>query len=188
MAAGLFRLLRPGLIELDKYECHVGLDYMRILSEVAGLRTDALIFVPRGSQTEIRRVTITNISNRALNVDVIPLVEFSHPDALNQLTNADWTPQTMQCRAQKDGEFTILLEYPFMTRDTRVNYLTSNLPSLFFRDWTASNSWAPMNTARLPTRSACTRAELANHQANRGDIVAHCCILWAKFSRVKAAR
>ncbi len=160
----------PGLTELDKYECHVGLDYTRILSEVAGLRTDALIFVPRGSQTEIRRVAVTNISNRALNVDAIPLVEFSHPDALNQLTNADWTPQTMQCRAQKDGEFTILVEYPFMTRDTRVNYLTSNLPASSFetdrKQFLGANEYGSYaNPLSLQG------AELGSHQARRGDIL-----------------
>ncbi len=160
----------PGLQELDRYECHVGLDYTRILSEIAGLRSDALIFVPRGSQMEVRRITVTNVADKPLTVDAIPLVEFSHPDALNQLTNADWTPQTMQCRAQKDGEFTILVEYPFMTRDTRVNYMTSNLPASSFetdrKQFLGANEYG---TYANPF--SLHQAELGNHQANRGDIV-----------------
>jgi cellobiose phosphorylase len=160
----------PGLNRLDHYECHVGLDYTRIVSEVSGIRTEALIFVPRASQTEVRRITVTNISDRPVTVDVIPLVEFTHPDALNQLTNADWTPQTMQCRARQDGEFTILVEYPFMTRDTRVNYLTSNFPASSFetdrKQFLGENEYGTF-AAPLSLR----QAELGNHQANRGDLV-----------------
>ena len=169
-----YRLLSPffvpGLQALDRYECRVGLDYTRILSEIAGLRTQALIFVPRGAQTEVRLITVTNIADAPLTVDAIPLVEFSHPDALNQLTNADWTPQTMQCRAQKDGEFTILVEYPFMTRDTRVNYLTSNLPASSFES-DRKQFLGASEYATYANPLSLQEAELGNHQARRGDIV-----------------
>jgi len=122
----------PGLEALDLFECRVGLGYTRLVSIYGGLRTEAIIFVPRGESREVRDIRITNVSNTSLRVDAIPLVEYTHPNAMIQFTNADWAPQTMQCRAIRDGEFYILLQYPFMNRDRAVNYLTSNLPASSF--------------------------------------------------------
>src|SRR5512147_1304741 len=39
----------PTLDAYDKYECHVGLGYTRIISEVYGLRTEVTILVPTGA-------------------------------------------------------------------------------------------------------------------------------------------
>src|SRR5512147_111119 len=86
----------PTLDHYDRYECYVGLGYTRIISEFYGLRTEVTIFVPLGETREIRDVRVTNISTGSLEVDVIPVVEYTHFDALKQLTNADWVPQTMQ--------------------------------------------------------------------------------------------
>ena len=64
---------------------------------------EVTIFVPLGepadSHREIRDIKITNISRKPIEVDAIPVVEYTHPDALKQLTNADWVPQTMQSKA-----------------------------------------------------------------------------------------
>jgi cellobiose phosphorylase len=122
----------PTLNQYDRYECHVGLGYTRIVSEFYGLRTEATIFIPIGEQREIRDIKITNISQKPIEVDAIPVVEYTHPDALKQLTNADWVPQTMQSKAINQGGCTILIQYPFMFRDTRVNYFTSSLPAASF--------------------------------------------------------
>ncbi|CAG0930380.1 cellobiose phosphorylase [Thermoflexales bacterium] len=122
----------PSLDQYDRYECHVGLGYTRIVSEFHGLRTEATIFVPIGERREIRDIKITNISKKPIEVDAIPVVEYTHPDALKQLTNADWVPQTMQSRMLQDARYTILIQYPFMLRDMRVNYFTSNLPASSF--------------------------------------------------------
>jgi len=65
-------------------------------------------------------------------VDAIPVVEYTHPNALMQFTNADWVPQTMVSQCVQDGEFRIMLQYPFMFRDTRINYLASNVPASSF--------------------------------------------------------
>ena len=89
----------PTLEKLDWYACHVGLGYMRIVSQYLGLQCDTTIFVPLRGGCEIRDTRITNISTEPLKVDIIPVVEYSHPNALMQFTNADWVPQTMQSRA-----------------------------------------------------------------------------------------
>jgi len=122
----------PTLDPFDRFECHVGLGYTRILTEFYGLRAEVTIFVPLEGHCELRDIQITNLSPVALEVDAIPVVEYTHPNALMQFTNADWVPQTMVSRGVEDGDRTILLQYPFMHRDTRVNYLTSNLPASSF--------------------------------------------------------
>lgn len=161
----------PGLDPLDRFECHVGLGYTRILSEYLGVRLEATIFVPRGDSREVRDIHITNISSSPLRLDAIPVVEYTHPDALLQFTNADWLPQTMQSRAVNDGRLTILVQYAFMNRDTRINFFTSNLPASSFetdrRKFLADNEYG---TFRDPL--SLRNPELGNSQAERGDNIA----------------
>lgn len=119
----------PTLDPYRRFECRVGLGYTRLVTEFYDLRTEVTIFVPLDGTCELRDIRVTNLADRPQTVDAVPLVEYTHPDALKQFTNADWVPQTMQSRAVQDGEFTILLQYPFMNRDTQVNYLTASLPA-----------------------------------------------------------
>ena len=161
----------PALDNYDKYECHIGLGYTRIISEMHGIRTEVTIFVPTGAAVEVRDVKITNVSDTPLEVDAIPVLEYTHPNALQQFTNADWIPQTMQSRAIEDGEFTVLIQYPFMFRDIKVNYFTSNLPASSFetdrKKFLGDNeygTWA--NPASLQID------ELSDTQALRGDNIA----------------
>ncbi len=117
----------PTLDKYDLYECHVGLSYQRIISEFYGVRTEVLVFVPNDANVVIRDIKITNLTNAPIEIDVIPVVEFTHFDALKQFTNADWVPQTMVVDAIKEAEGTVVLkQYAFMKRDTAVNYITSN--------------------------------------------------------------
>lgn len=117
----------PTLNQYDKFECHVGMYYTRWVTEMAGLRFDVLAFIPRGGSELVRRYRITNISKDPVQVDLVPVVEFTHFDALKQLTNADWVPQTMQSHAIKaaDGR-TAIAEYAFMKRDYAVNVFVAN--------------------------------------------------------------
>jgi cellobiose phosphorylase len=161
----------PTLEPLDDFECHIGLEYTGILSEKFDLRVEVTIFVPMEGNCELRAVSITNLSPKPQTVDVIPVVEYSHPDALQQFTNVDWIPQTMQSRAVQDGAFLILVQYPFMTRTTRINYMTSNLPvSSFDTDRKAFLGDNEYGSFKLPR--SLLEPELGNSQANRGDNIA----------------
>lgn len=159
----------PTLDPYDLYECHVGLGYTCIISEFYGIRTEVTIFVPLGGSQEIRHIRITNISPRPLEIDAIPVVEYTHPDALKQLTNADWVPQTMQSKAHgEEGGLLILTQYPFMFKDMRINYFTSDCPVSSFesdrRRFLGDNeygTWA--NPLSLQ------QDELGNYEAQRGD-------------------
>jgi cellobiose phosphorylase len=119
----------PCLTPFDHYACHVGLGYTRIVSKVWGIQTEVLIFVPPGEAREIRDIHITNLSGQPLELDVIPVVEYNHFDALKQLTNADWVPQTMLSDAHPDSQGRLVMtQYAFMKRGAAENYFTSNLP------------------------------------------------------------
>ena len=119
----------PTLTPYERYECHVGLGYSTFLSEVNGIQTEVRIFIPPGEKLVVQEVTVTNLTEDETSVDLIPVVEYTHPDALKQLNNADWVPQTMQSYLlEEDGGLKVLSQAPFMTKDTQRNFFTANLP------------------------------------------------------------
>ncbi|MDF3070151.1 MAG: carbohydrate binding protein [Polyangiaceae bacterium] len=164
-------LFVPTLEPLDKYECRVGLGYTRFVSEIAGVRAEVTLFVPTGSEVLVEDITITNVSAAPLTVDAIPLVEYTHFDALKQFTNADWVPQTMQSVAHDGGGGRKLLaQYAFMNRDTRQSFLTATIPVSSFETCRAKflgdneyGTFADPLSLKQP--------ELSNYQALRGDNV-----------------
>ncbi|HKJ28313.1 MAG TPA: hypothetical protein VJ965_11790, partial [Anaerolineales bacterium] len=162
----------PTLTKLDRFEAHVGLGYSRFISEAEGLRCEVTVFIPDGELVELRDIRVTNLSWQPLEVDVIPVVEYTHPDALKQYTNADWIPQTMVSRVvEEEGGYKILKQYPFMLRDVRVNYFTSNYPvSSFETDRAKFLGANGYGTFADPI--GLRQSELSNTQANRGDNIA----------------
>lgn len=162
----------PTLGPYDLYECHIGLGYTRIVSEFYGIRTDVTIFVPLGDSQLISDIKITSLSERPMEIDVIPVVEYTHPDALRQFTNADWVPQTMQSELYEDeGGMKILIQCPFMDKETKVNYFTSNHPVSSFESdrkrflgGNGYGAWAKPLSLEEP--------ELSNYEARRGDNMA----------------
>lgn len=160
----------PTLDPHTAFACHVGLGYNRIVSEIAGIRTDVTIFVPEGGAQELRLVRVTNLREAAVTLDAIPVVEYTHPDALKQLTNADWVPQTMTSRIVDEGDgYKTLLQYPFMFRDTKINYFTASLPVSSFESDRARflgryGTWAAPHALQQPA--------LSDTEALRGDNIA----------------
>jgi cellobiose phosphorylase len=161
----------PTLDKYDLYECHVGLGYSTYISEFYGIRAEVTVFVPFGETRVIRDIKVTNKTGKPIAIDAIPVVEYTHFDALKQFTNADWVPQTMQSRAVREGELMALTQYAFMNRDTAVNYFTSNLPvSSFESDRKRFLGDNEYGSWRAPL--ALDNAELSNFEANRGDNIA----------------
>ena len=175
-ADGSYRVISPFYVPtldpLDSYECHVGLSYQRIVSVVHGLRTEATIFVPPGSKVVVRDIRITNVSSSTLEVDAIPVVEFSHFDALKQIVNADWVPQTMQCDAEHEEEGRVTIrQSAFMKRESEVNFFTSNRPVDSFQ--TDRNLFLGANgygSWRSPVELQ--NQHLSNYEARRGNVIA----------------
>lgn len=163
--------ITPTLHACDHYECRVGMGYSRITTESCGIRAEITIFVPRGEARVIRDIRLTNLQDAPVTLDAIPVVEYSHFDALKQLTNADWVPQTMQSAARHDGEHLILAHAAFMNWGRRVNYFTSNAAVSSFESDRAvflgrggTGSWACPQALLQP--------ELSNTEARRGDNIA----------------
>ncbi|MCB9495606.1 MAG: glycosyl transferase [Fibrobacteria bacterium] len=118
----------PTLIPMDKWECHVGLSYSRWNVEYKGLKIQITAFVPTGSSVLLQDIEVTN-TGAPVHVDIVPVYEFSHFDALKHLTNADWVPQTMTTKAHPEASGHLVLEqYAFMKRDFAVNYTTASQP------------------------------------------------------------
>ena len=161
----------PTLDTYDAFETHVGLGYTRIVSEFFGIRCEVVIFVPVGGQVELREFRVTNLRQQAVELDAIPLVEYTHPDALKQLTNADWVPQTMASRAEIVDGCRVLVQYPFMYRDFQINYFGASLPASSFetdrREFLGANEYG---TWQNP--DSLEKVELGNHEARRGDNIA----------------
>ncbi|MGD8627324.1 MAG: glycosyl transferase, partial [Anaerolineae bacterium] len=162
----------PTLDPWQHYECRVGLGYTRILSLFYGLRTEATIFVPPGQRRLVHDIRVTNLSAGTVEVEAIPVVEYTHFDALRQLTNADWVPQTMQSRAHtlQDGTL-VLTQYAFMRRDTAVNYFTADRPARSFETdrerFLGDNGYG---TWAAPL--SLQQDDLDDYEANRGNNVA----------------
>lgn len=159
----------PTLKPLDKFENHTGLSYTKIVTEAFGVRCDVTFFVPKGDPVLLQDIKVTNISGNDLHIDVIPVYEFTHFDALKQLLNADWVPQTMTLKAHKQASgHTILEQYAFMKRDSAVNLLTADRVATSFegdRQVFLGNSgygsWA--------SPEALNSCELNNSECVRGD-------------------
>jgi cellobiose phosphorylase len=159
----------PTLHQYSRWECRVGLGYSRWIHEGFGLKVEITIFVPFDSQRVLRDIKVTNTSTQSLDVDVIPVVEYTHFDALKQFTNADWVPQTMQSRAIKqEGGRLVLTQYAFMHKDNRVNYLTCDQSVSSFESdrqrFLGDNGYGTWQTpGELKNES------LSNYEAHRGD-------------------
>ncbi|MDR2579490.1 MAG: hypothetical protein LBC85_00655, partial [Fibromonadaceae bacterium] len=156
----------------DKWSCHIGLSYTKWVAEGFGLRVKVTVFVPAKSSTLIQDITIENISKKNIEVDVVPVYEFSHFDAIKQLTNADWVPQTMTLEAHKEKSGHVILEqYAFMKKKYAVNYFTASMAADSFdgdrRQFLGFNEitgWA------CPI--AVHKGKLTNSTALRGDNIA----------------
>jgi cellobiose phosphorylase len=162
----------PTLTHLDKFENRVGLSYSTFVAEANGVRSEITVFVPNNEEVLLTDIKITNISGKKLNISIVPVYEFTHFEALKQLTNADWVPQTMTINAHKEESGHLVIEqYAFMKKEFAVNYVTASRPVASFdgdrREFLGNNeygSWAkPL---------ALEEDQLTNSECVRGDNIA----------------
>lgn len=161
----------PTLTPFDRYECHVGMGYSTFISEMRGLRTTVRVFVPQAEAVVLQQVTVTNLGEQPQRVDLVPVVAYTHPDALKQLINADWVPQTMQSYLDEVDGVPVLSQAPFMNKGRQQNFFTANLPAASFETDRQAllgdqgyGAWAAPGSLQA--------AELGNSLALRGDNIA----------------
>ncbi len=71
----------------DKYECHHGLGYTKIITEINGIRGEITYFVPSDVNAEIWRVSLINLTNKKRKLEIYSFVELLMGNALNDLIN-----------------------------------------------------------------------------------------------------
>jgi len=86
---------RPTKVELDAYECRHGTAYTRISGSFKGIAAEILYFVPLSSvdeavPCELWVLKVRNAGARPRRLRSFSYVEFSLPDAYNDMTNLDW--------------------------------------------------------------------------------------------------
>jgi len=159
----------PTLKPLDKFENHTGLSYSQFVAEAFGVRCDITFFVPKNDGVLLQNIKVTNISDQELHIDIVPVYEFTHFDALKQLINADWVPQTMTLNAHTQASGHIVLEqYAFMRRDTAVNLMTADRIATSF-DGDRQQFLGDLGYGSWAAPGAINRDELTNSQCSRGD-------------------
>jgi len=73
--------------DYDKYRCHHGQGYTKIVTEINGIRGEITYFVPQDINAEIWRVKLTNLKNKSRNLEIYSFVELLMGNALNDLIN-----------------------------------------------------------------------------------------------------
>lgn len=178
----------PTLKKLDKFECHIGLSYSTWVVEAYGVKAEITIFVPNAAETLLQDIKITNISNKDLEIDVIPVYEFTHFDALKQLTNADWVPQTMTLNAHWENDGHLVLEqYAFMKKNYAVNLVTCDRPISSF-DGDRRAFLGDFEYGSFANPLALEQAELSNSECVRGDNIAALMIHFGKMASGETQR
>jgi len=162
-------LFVPTLDPCDRFECHVGLGYNHFITELYGIRTEITVFVPPGESLLVQSVRVTNLGSVPVELDAVPVVEYSHFDALKQFTNADWVPQTMQSELHDGGSGRkILAQFAFMNRDQRQTFFSASIPVSSFetdrRVFLGDNEYGTFQGPR-----SLHAPELSNSLALRGD-------------------
>jgi cellobiose phosphorylase len=159
----------PTLDNYDWYQCHVGLGYMKYISVFHGIQTEVTVFVPLKDHRVIRDIRVKNLNHGPVEIDLIPVVEYTHFDALKQFTNGDWVPQTMQSKAiYEEGHPITLIQYAYMNKESQLNFFTSNVPiSSFETDRKRFLGDEGYGTWKNP--QSLIHEELSNYEALRGD-------------------
>ena len=162
----------PTLNNYESYECKVGMGYSKYESIFFGIKSEITVFVPRGSDRVIRDIRVTNLCEKPLEIDIIPVVEYTHFEAFKQFNNADWVPQTMMSEiVNEEEDLKTLLQFAFMRKGKVVNYFTSNYPISSFE--TRRCSFLGENGfGSFMSPKSLEEKELNNGIALRGDNIA----------------
>ncbi|MCX8010691.1 MAG: glycosyl transferase family 36, partial [Ignavibacteria bacterium] len=73
--------------DYQKYECHHGQGYTKIITELNGIRGEITYFVPTDVTAEIWRVKLINLTNKKRKLEIYSFVELLMGNALNDLIN-----------------------------------------------------------------------------------------------------
>ena len=78
---------QPMQVELDAYSCRHGMGYTVIEGERGGLKVTQELFVPKGDNCLLMRVTAKNASTAEKRISLFPYIEFCLWDAMDDSSN-----------------------------------------------------------------------------------------------------
>ena len=78
---------QPMQVELDAYSCRHGMGYTVIEGEKDGLKVTQELFVPKGDNCLLMRVTAKNTSTAEKRISLFPYIEFCLWDAMDDSSN-----------------------------------------------------------------------------------------------------
>jgi len=78
---------KPVKTELDKYECHHGMNYTIIKGMKDGITAEVLYFVPLKTWAEIQKLTLTNNSKKTKKLKIFSFVEWCLWNAASDMEN-----------------------------------------------------------------------------------------------------
>ena len=114
---------KPMRVPIDKYECHHGPGYTRIVGEKNGLEVSSLFFIPLEARNEIWHVQITNKSKSSKKIRLWSYVEWCLWEANDDMTNFQRNYSTGQVEIE-NGTIFHITEY--RERRNHYGYFTSS--------------------------------------------------------------
>ena len=96
---------QPVRQDLDAYECRHGTAYTKISSELGGISSEILYFVPPVPEDEtcpceLWVLSLRNSGDRRRHLRSFSYIELSFFDALNDLHNLDWSQQIVRSKCE----------------------------------------------------------------------------------------
>ncbi|MBQ6470306.1 MAG: glycosyl transferase [Lachnospiraceae bacterium] len=94
---------KPSQTELDRYSCRHGLGYSIFESEKDGIAASQEMFVPRGDNCLLTRVTLRNDGQEKKEISLFPFVEFCLWDAVDDSSNFQRNYSTGEVEVTEDA-------------------------------------------------------------------------------------
>lgn len=116
-------MLLPKKVDLDSYECHVGINYQRFVSIKNELKMDLLSFIPLKDNVVVYKLTLTNNSKEKKSISVYGGVEFCLWNAVDDSTNFQRNLSTGEVEILED---TIIHKTEYRERRNHFAYFSTN--------------------------------------------------------------
>jgi cellobiose phosphorylase len=78
---------KPTQTDLDKYECRHGLSYSKFVGEKDGVSSELICFVPKGTNAEVHKLVIENVSNVRKSLKLFSFVEWCLWNGMSDMEN-----------------------------------------------------------------------------------------------------
>ncbi|MCQ2237262.1 MAG: glycosyl transferase, partial [Bacteroidales bacterium] len=116
---------KPCKTPLDKYECHHGMSYTRIIGAKNGIEASVLFFFPLNTGAEIQRVTLKNTTNAKKTIKLFSFAEWCLWNAATDMENFQRNFSTGEIEV--DGS-TIYHKTEYKERRNHYAYYSVNAP------------------------------------------------------------